>query len=164
MATIRESSDDTHLTYCCWCILRIGAVLQNPNIVGEGFTNLVFIQHIIGIVRAVAGSIFGNLPLLFAVSIAFGLANKEKTIAAFSSVIGFILFHIVIQYLLNANGISLGSHSVEASIESGMDTLDATQGSSRYETALGIHQLNTLNEDLPLSFRPHQYNLQFGTP
>lgn len=121
--------------------LGVGAVLQNPNIVGEGFTNLVFIQHIIGIVRAVAGGIFGNLPLLFAVSIGFGLANKEKTTAAFSSVIGFILFHIVIQYLLNANGISATSHSVDALVESGMDTLVATQAASRYETVLGIFTL-----------------------
>src|SRR5699024_6007596 len=46
-----------------------------------------------------------------------------------------------IQYLLNANGISAGSHSVEALTESGMDTLDATQVASRYETVLGIFTL-----------------------
>lgn len=121
--------------------LGIGSVLQNPNIVGDGFTNLILIQHIIGIVRAVANGIFGNLPLLFAVSIGFGLANKEKTTAAFSSVIGFILFHIVIQYFLTANGITADTHSVDALVASGMDTLEATQIASRYETVLGIFTL-----------------------
>jgi len=118
--------------------LGIGSVLQNPDIVGEAFTNLTIIQHIIGIVRTLADAIFGNLPLLFAVSLSIGLAKKEKTTAAFSGVIGFILFHIVIQYLLEANGITPDTHSVEALIEVGVNELEATQISSRYESVLGI--------------------------
>lgn len=121
--------------------LGIGSVLQNPAIVGEDFVNLTFIQHVIGIVRALAGGIFGNLPLLFAVSIGFGLARKEKTTAAFSAVIGFILFHITIQYLLGANGITPDTASIDALVETGMTQLEATQTASQYESVLGIFTL-----------------------
>jgi PTS system D-glucosamine-specific IIC component/PTS system maltose and glucose-specific IIC component len=121
--------------------LGLGSVLQNPDIVGETFVNFTFIQHLIGIVRALAGGIFGNLPLLFAVSIGFGLAKEDKTTAAFSSVIGFILFHITIQYLLEAAGITPDTASIEALVQSGMTELEATQANSQYETVLGIFTL-----------------------
>lgn len=121
--------------------LGIESVLQNPAIVGETFVNLTFIQHFIGIVRALAGGIFGNLPLLFAVSIGFGLARKEKTTAAFSAVIGFILFHIIIQYLLVANGITPDTASIDALVEAGMTQLEAIQTASQYETVLGTFTL-----------------------
>ncbi len=58
--------------------LGLGSVLQNPDIVGETFVNYTVIQYLIGIVRALANGIFGNLPLLFAVSVGFGLAKQEK--------------------------------------------------------------------------------------
>lgn len=45
--------------------LGLGSVLQNPDIVGETFVNYTVIQYLIGIVRALANGIFGNLPLLF---------------------------------------------------------------------------------------------------
>jgi len=118
--------------------LGLGSVLQNPAIVGETFVNFTVIQHLIGIVRALAGGIFGNLPLLFAVSVGFGLAKQEKTTAAFSSVIGFLLFHITIQYLLEAAGITPDTASVEALVETGMSQLEATQTASNYTTVLGI--------------------------
>lgn len=121
--------------------LGISAVLQNPDIVGEGFTNLTVVQHIIGIVRALAGGIFGNLPILFAVAVSFGLAKSEKTTAAFSGVIGFILFHLTIQYILQANDITAATYSVEALMESGLSELEATQTASQYESVLGIFTL-----------------------
>jgi len=121
--------------------LGLGSVLQNPAIIGETFVNFTVIQHLIGIVRALAGGIFGNLPLLFAVSVGFGLAKQEKTTAAFSSVIGFLLFHITIQYLLEAAGVTPDTASVEALVETGMSQLEATQTASNYSTVLGIFTL-----------------------
>ncbi|MFJ1627386.1 PTS transporter subunit EIIC [Marinilactibacillus psychrotolerans] len=121
--------------------LGISSVLQNPDIVGETFVSFTVVQHFIGIVRALAGAIFGNLPILFAVAISFGLAKKEKTTAAFSGVIGFILFHVTIQYLLSVNDITAATYSVEALIDSGMNELAATQAASQYESVLGIFTL-----------------------
>ncbi|MEY8292697.1 PTS transporter subunit EIIC [Carnobacteriaceae bacterium 52-44] len=121
--------------------LGLGSVLQNPDIVGETFVNYTVIQYLIGIVRALANGIFGNLPLLFAVSVGFGLAKQEKTTAAFSSVIGFLLFHITIQYLLGAAGITPDTASIEALVEGGLSQLEATQAASQYESVLGIFTL-----------------------
>ncbi|MEC6747058.1 PTS transporter subunit EIIC [Marinilactibacillus sp. XAAS-LB27] len=121
--------------------LGISSVLQNPDIVGDTFVSFTIVQHVIGIVRALAGAIFGNLPILFAVAISFGLAKKEKTTAAFSGVIGFILFHITIQYLLSINDITAATYSVEALMESGLSELAATQTASQYESVLGIFTL-----------------------
>ncbi|GEN51608.1 PTS transporter subunit EIIC [Alkalibacterium pelagium] len=121
--------------------LGIAAVLQNPSIVGETFINMTAVQSVIGIIRALAGGIFGNLPILFAVSISFGLARKEKTTAAFAGVIGFLLFHITIQYLLQANDITAATYSVEALMETGLTEVQATQTASQYESVLGIFTL-----------------------
>lgn len=121
--------------------LGIAAVLQNPSIVGEAFIEMTAVQYVIGIVRALAGGIFGNLPILFAVSISFGLARKEKTTAAFAGVIGFILFHTTIQYLLQANDITAITYSVEGLMETGLSEIQATQTASQYESVLGIFTL-----------------------
>ncbi|EXJ23887.1 PTS system, maltose and glucose-specific IIC component [Alkalibacterium sp. AK22] len=121
--------------------LGIAAVLQNPSIVGESFVEMTAVQNVIGLIRSLAGSIFGNLPVLFAVAISFGLAQKEKTTAAFSGVIGFLLFHVTIQYLLQINGITAATYSVEALMEAGLSELEATQTASQYETVLGIFSL-----------------------
>ncbi|GAA0480950.1 PTS transporter subunit EIIC [Alkalibacterium sp. s-m-22] len=121
--------------------LGIAAVLQNPSIVGETFINMTAVQSVIGIIRALAGGIFGNLPILFAVSISIGLARKEKTTAAFAGVIGFLLFHITIQYLLQANDITAATYSVDALMETGLTELQAIQTASQYELVLGIFTL-----------------------
>ncbi|MBS7578235.1 MULTISPECIES: PTS transporter subunit EIIC [unclassified Enterococcus] len=118
--------------------LGLASVLQNPAIVGESFTSITAVQNGIGFIRAIVSALFGNLPILFAVSVTIGLARSEKTTAAFSAVIGFILMHITISYFLNLKGINASTFSVEALVESGKSTLDATRMASLYETVLGI--------------------------
>lgn len=123
--------------------LGLASVLQNPNIVGESFISITAVQNVIGFIRAIVGALFANLPILFAVSVAIGLAKEEKTTAAFSAIIGFILFHITISYILNLQGINSVTMSIEALIESGKSTLEATQTASLYETVLGIFTYRT---------------------
>ncbi|WP_368251327.1 PTS transporter subunit EIIC [Enterococcus sp. 2201sp1_2201st1_B8_2201SCRN_220225] len=118
--------------------LGIASVLQNPNIVGEGFVAISGVQNTIGFIRAIVGALFGNLPILFAASVAIGLAKGEKTTAAFAAIIGFILFHVTISYFLSLKGITAATMSVEALIESGQSTLEATRTASLYESVLGI--------------------------
>ncbi|MHC5227702.1 PTS transporter subunit EIIC [Enterococcus sp. LJL99] len=118
--------------------LGVASVLQNPAIVGENFTSIEGVQQFIGFIRAIVGAIFGNLPILFATSVAIGLAKGEKTTAAFSAIIGFILFHITISYFLNLNGINAATMSIDALIDSGKTTLEATRTASLYESVLGI--------------------------
>lgn len=121
--------------------LGLASVLQNPMIVGEGFVSLVNVQQVIGFIRAIVAALFGNLPILFAISVAIGLAKAEKATAAFAAVIGFILFHVTISYILNLNGINSLTTSVDALVEAGSSQLEATKIASAYESVLGYFTL-----------------------
>ena len=57
--------------------LGLAAALQNSSIVGEAFVNLQGVQDFIGFIRKLAGLVFGNLPVFFAISIALGMAKEE---------------------------------------------------------------------------------------
>ncbi|SEN71194.1 PTS system, maltose and glucose-specific IIC component [Amphibacillus marinus] len=121
--------------------LGLGSVLQNPDIVGEAFVSFTAVQNIIGFIRALAGALFGNLPILFAVSIAIGMAKKEKPTAAFAAVIGFIIFHVTLRYILQINGLTAETTSIDYLVGQGLSELEATQISSQYEMVLGIFTL-----------------------
>ncbi len=56
------------------------------------------------IMNAVGSSIFNNLPLIFAVGVAIGMAKKEKSTAALASMIAFFVMHITVQAMLTING------------------------------------------------------------
>lgn len=52
-----------------------------------------------------AGNIvFANLPILFAIGVAIGMAKREKEVAALSSVIAFFIMHASISALITING------------------------------------------------------------
>lgn len=52
-----------------------------------------------------AGNIvFSNLPILFAIGVAIGMAKKEKEVAALSAVIAFFIMHASISALISING------------------------------------------------------------
>ena len=56
-----------------------------------------------------AGSvIFDNLPIIFAVGVAIGMAKKEKEVAALSAVIAFFVMHASINAMLTIDGQILG--------------------------------------------------------
>ncbi len=70
------------------------------NIMGEG---TVF--HAIFQVMSDAGNIvFNNLPIIFAIGVAIGMAKREKEVAALSSVIAFFIMHASISALIQING------------------------------------------------------------
>ncbi|MEO1771542.1 PTS transporter subunit EIIC [Candidatus Enterococcus ferrettii] len=118
-------------------LLGIVSILQNPTLVGEGFANATIIQGIVGGVQTVVGTMFGLLPILFAISVAIGMSHEDKEIAAFSVVIAFILFHVVINYLLKLKGIDADNTTVEHLMENGMSQIRAVETSNMYETMLG---------------------------
>lgn len=118
--------------------LGLASVLQNPAIVGENFVNLLAVQNSIGFIKAIVAALFGNLPILFAISVTIGLAKKEKANAAFSAVIGFLLMHVTISYFLNLRGINVTTASIEALQEAGKSVVQATKQASLYESVLGI--------------------------
>lgn len=63
------------------------------------------IPYAIFTVMSKAGDIvFGNLPIIFAIGVAIGMAKKEKEVAALSAAIAFFIMHASINALITING------------------------------------------------------------
>ena len=71
------------------------ASLGLESILGTGTT----LNHILILLMSVGQTIFDNLPLIFAASVALGMAKKSKEVAVLSSIIAFIKFSYLIFYL-----------------------------------------------------------------
>ncbi|MCI5878662.1 MAG: glucose PTS transporter subunit IIA [Lachnospiraceae bacterium] len=87
--------------------------------IGGSFTNETMLQTY-GLLKAMgpgtipymiftvmndAGNIvFANLPILFAMGVAIGMAKKEKEVAALSAVIAFFIMHAAISAMITING------------------------------------------------------------
>ena len=85
--------------------------LQNPPSVYQpliAFVNIPFITAILTVMKNIGDVVFGNLPLLFAVGVAVGLAKKDKGTAALASIFGFIVMNQVISTLLALGVTQLG--------------------------------------------------------
>ncbi|MBD8213105.1 PTS transporter subunit EIIC [Erwinia persicina] len=122
--------------------LGVAAALQNPVITGEAFASMQVPQLVIGFIRKVAGALFANLPLFFAVASAIGLAKAEKPTAAFASVIGFIAMHVGISATLAARGLTAATTTAAALQQQGMDQTAAMMTSAEYIQMLGIFTYN----------------------
>jgi len=59
-----------------------------------------YFQTIIKNLRTITEVIFNNIPLLFAMGVAYGMSKNEKGIAVFSSVIGYLTLLIVMNVWL----------------------------------------------------------------
>ena len=86
---------------------------------GGSFTNETMLEtyHLIGLmgpgtvfhaifeVMSEAGNIvFANLPIIFAMGVAIGMAKKEKEVAALAAAISFFVMHASISVMINLNG------------------------------------------------------------
>ncbi len=126
--------------------LGLAAALQNPAIVGESIIHAEMMQQVIGFIRKVAGALFANLPLLFAIACAIGLARDEKPTAALAAVIGFITFHVGVNYSLLAQGLTPGTTSAAAFMAKGYSQTEAVMYSAEFANTLGIfsYQMSVL--------------------
>jgi len=122
--------------------LGVAAALQNPAITGDAFASMQTPQLIIGFIRKVAGALFANLPLFFAVASAIGLAKAEKPTAAFAAVIGFIAMHVGVSTTLAAKGLTAATTTPAALQQQGMDQTAAMMTSAEYIPMLGIFTYN----------------------
>ncbi|MGL5151893.1 MAG: PTS transporter subunit EIIC [Clostridium sp.] len=87
------------------------ANLSNPPEVYKGlisFVTIPAVTAVLTIMRNVGDIVFGNLPILFAVGVAVGLAKKEKGTAAIASVFGFLIMNQVISTMLSLGVTQLG--------------------------------------------------------
>ncbi len=96
-------------------LLGVGASLTNAamiesygleKILGEG----TLLNSILTVLSAVGSIIFDNLPIIFAMGVALGMAESEKATATLSAAIAFFVMHATISTLLSLTGkISDGS-------------------------------------------------------
>ncbi len=107
--------------------------------IGSSFTNETTIatyglQKILGdgtllhallmIMNRVGSAVFDNLPLIFAVGVAIGMAKKEKEVSALSAVIAYLVMNTAINAMLQVNGKILADGSIAE------DVLEGTIASS----------------------------------
>ncbi|UZH04642.1 PTS transporter subunit EIIC [Pantoea anthophila] len=122
--------------------LGLAAAMQNPAVTGEAFVQMAVPQVIIGFIRKIAGALFTNLPLFFAVASAIGLAKAEKPTAAFAAVIGYIVMNVGISATLAAKGITAATTTPAALQQAGMDQTTAMMTSAEYISMLGVFTYN----------------------
>ena len=85
--------------------------LSNPPAVYEpliAFVNIPAVTAVLTVMKNIGDIVFGNLPLLFTVGVAVGLAKKDKGTAALASVFGFIVMNQVVSTLLGLGVTQLG--------------------------------------------------------
>lgn len=122
--------------------LGLAAALQNPSITGDAFASMKTFQLAIGAIRQIAGALFANLPLFFAVASAIGLANAEKTTAAFAAVIGFLVMHVGVSLTLAAQNLTPATTTVDALTAGGMDRTAALMYAAEFTRTLGVFTYN----------------------
>lgn len=102
-----------------------------------------FIFDFFSVVKGLGNVIIGNLGPLYAVGCAFSLSRKEKGWAAFSALICFLAMQNTMQILLNADGLSAATTSVEALMETGKTAIEASKIAGLYTTSLGFFCYNS---------------------
>ena len=102
-------------------LLGVGASFTNPamieaygleKILGEG----TILNFILTIMSDTGNIIFGNLPIIFAMGVALGMAENEKATATLSAAIAFFVMHQTISTLLRLTGGLEGEDVLEGTI------------------------------------------------
>lgn len=105
-------------------LLGIGSSFTNPTmiesynlagILGEG----TFLHAVLSIMSETGNIIFANLPIIFAMGVALGMAEKEKAVATLSGAIGYFVMHTAISAMLKLNGEILADGSIAPDVIEG---------------------------------------------
>lgn len=91
-------------------LLGIASLENAPSIYSPliSFVNIDFVNGLLNIMKGVGDIVFGNLPILFAIGVAVGLAKEDKGTAGLASVFGFLIMHQVISTMLTLGYTRLG--------------------------------------------------------
>lgn len=85
------------------------------SILGEG----TILYALLVIMSKVGSTVFDNLPLIFAVGVAIGMAKKEKEVSALSAVIAYFVMNTAINAMLVLNGQILGNGEIADTVLEG---------------------------------------------
>ncbi len=91
-------------------LLGIGSSFTNETTIATyGLEGLLgdgtILNALLTIMNKVGSAVFDNLPLIFAVGVAIGMAKKEKEVAALSALIAYFVMHVAISGMLLINGV-----------------------------------------------------------
>lgn len=81
-----------------------GALVQSYMIAKLPFLGNKALNTALVSLRDIANVIFANIPLMFAMGVAYGMSKKEKGIAVFSSVLSYLVLNISINVWLTVTG------------------------------------------------------------
>ena len=90
-------------------LLGLGSTFTNATTIATYHMEAVLaagtpLNALFNIMNAVGSAIFNNLPLIFAVGVAIGMAKKEKEVAALAAMIAFFVMNTTIQAMLTITG------------------------------------------------------------
>ncbi|WP_455048923.1 glucose PTS transporter subunit IIA [Mitsuokella sp.] len=90
-------------------LLGIGASFTNPTTIKTYgleaiFGNGTLLGGLLTIMASAGNTIFGNLPIIFAVGVAIGMAKAEREVAALAAMISFFVMHSACNAMLKLNG------------------------------------------------------------
>lgn len=125
--------------------LGLAAALQNKNIIGSiPFLANQTVQTVLGLIRKIAGLPFGQLPLLFAMSIPLGMVKRDKGVSVYAGAVGYIAMLMGMSYVLQMQGFTGATTSVDYLMKTGgLSQVDATLRNSLFTNVLGIFVYNT---------------------
>jgi|SRR5690625_97650 len=124
-------------------MLGIGAAFTNPltietyglaNVLGEG----TFLYYVLSTMSAIGDTVFSNLPLIFAVGIASGLALQEKGAAGLAAAISFLIMHVVINTILAFQGYTPETTTEDYFLSQGLSAIEAAKQANVFGYELGI--------------------------
>ena len=108
-------------------LLGIGSSFTNATTIETyGLTKLLgdgtVLHALLVIMNKVGSAVFDNLPLIFAVGVAIGMAKKEKEVSALSAVIAYFVMNTAINAMLTITGQILDDGSIAESVLEGTIT------------------------------------------
>ena len=108
-------------------LLGIGSSFTNATTIETyGLTKILgdgtLLHSLLVIMNSVGSAVFNNLPLIFAVGVAIGMAQKEKEVAALSSVIAFFVMNTAINAMLTITGQIFDNGEIAESVLEGTIT------------------------------------------
>ena len=87
-------------------------------ILGSG----TLLNSLLVIMNKVGSAVFDNLPLIFAVGVAIGMAKKEKEVSALSALIAYFVMNVAINAMLVINGKITGDGEIAKNVLEGTIT------------------------------------------
>ena len=105
-------------------LLGIGASFTNPTTIATYGLGGVLgtgtpLHALLSIMSSAGSTIFGNLPIIFAVGVAIGMAKAEKEVAALSAMIAFFAMHTSCNAMLKIGGQILADGTIAPSVLEG---------------------------------------------